>query len=595
MRHVVGLCAAFAVVFAGLAARAQSEPEVWIQIEATPSLVTAQERARAYANEFVDVNGFALASGWYAIALGPQPETQARDRLASLRFERLIPSDAYLVDGQLYVSRFWPVGNADMPQTQPEPASPEPTPEPEVATAPETAPEATPEIVPEPEPVETLAESRRAEQRLTAQERRDIQSALQWFGFYSAGIDGAFGPGTRGAISAWQTDQAEDPTGVLRTDQRARLIDGWQAALARIGLAPHVDEEAGISIDLPLGLVRFDSYAPPFAQFLPQDGSEVQVLLISQPGDQSALAGLYEILQSAAIMPMDGPRGIRGRSFEIRGRNTQIETYAYAEQSGDHVKGFVATWPQARGSEMVPVLAAMKSSFRSTGAQVLDPGMVPIDDGKRETLLGGLAPRKPVMSRTGFFFDASGLVVTVTEVVDGCDRVSIDGGLDMDVVFSDSALGLAALRPRVALAPMGHAKFAAALPGARAEVAVAGFSFESALSRPVMTFGSFESATGLSGETSVARLALAPLPGDAGGPVIDRNGAVLGMLVPRSAPGARQLPEDVSFLLPASEIVARLDTAGLASAPAEPALLPLAPEDMTRLGSEMAVMVSCWK
>lgn len=570
---------------------ARAQDQVWIQIEATPSQTTALERVRAYANEFVDVAGFSLATGWNVIALGPLDPDRARERMANLKFERLIPADSFLADGRNYVARFWPEGAA-----LPVPTPPAPEPQPDIVTEalPQQAePAATPD--PQPTPPETLAESRRAEQRLTREERRDIQSALQWAGFYNSGIDGAFGPGTRGAIANWQSAQGVDPTGVLASDQQARLLEGWREDLARIGLATHTDADAGISIDLPLGLVKFGSYSPPFVQFDPQADSGVQVLLISQPGDQSALAGLFEILQSAAIMPMDGPRALRGRSFEITGRNSQIESYAFAEQSGTQVKGYVLSWPLARASEMVPVLAAMKSSFRSTGPQVLDPGMVPLEEAQRAALMVGLMPRKPALSRSGFYVDAAGSVVTTSEVVAQCDRISIDGGQDMDLVFNDTALGLAALRPRTALAPLGYARLAQALPQGRAELAVAGYSFEQALSRPVMTFGTFEAAEGLDGSEGLARLGLAALPGDAGGPVIDRNGAVLGLLRPRDSDGTRQLPEDVAFLTPAPSIAARLAQAGITAEIAAPALTPLSPEDMTRLGANMAVMVSCWR
>jgi len=575
---------------------ARAQDQVWLQIEATPSLATATERARAYGNEFVDVAGFSLNSGWYVIVLGPMPRDAAQERLANLRFERLVPNDSFLTDGRTFASRFWPLGDAAMPEAQPEPAPEpvaEPTPEPTPAPAPE--PLQTAEPAPPTEPLETLAESRRAEAALSRDERREIQIALQWFGYYNSGIDGAFGPGSRGAISAWQTDKAAEATGVLTTRQRADLIAAWRGAVAEIGLANHVDAEAGISIDLPLGLIAFGKYAPPFVQFDPANDSGVQVLLISQPGDQAALAGLYEVLQSASIMPMDGPRALRGRSFEISGRSTEVESYAFAEQSGSQIKGYVVSWPLARASQMVSVLAAMKGSFRSTGPKVLDPGLVPLDEAQRAALMVGLAPRKPVLSRSGFYIDDKGAVATLAEAVTGCERVSIDGGIDMQVVFSDTALGLALLRPETALSPLGVAGLASALPDTPGEVAVAGYSFETALSRPVMTFGRFESAQPLDGAGALARLGLTALPGDLGGPVIDRNGAVLGMLMPRPDTGARQLPEDVAFLLPAPALAARLAEASQRSRIAEPALLPLAPEDMTRIGNELAVMVSCWR
>ena len=58
--------------------------------------------------------------------------------------------------------------------------------------------------------------------------------------------------------------------------------------------------------------MQFDHYEPPFVHYGERGGSGVRVLLISQPGDQSTLFGLYDILQTLEIVPLDGERE-RGR------------------------------------------------------------------------------------------------------------------------------------------------------------------------------------------------------------------------------------------------------------------------------------------
>lgn len=55
-------------------------------------------------------------------------------------------------------------------------------------------------------PARVTSPAEREEQALglTAADRRRVQSGLRAAGAYSGGIDGAFGPGTRRGISAWQ-------------------------------------------------------------------------------------------------------------------------------------------------------------------------------------------------------------------------------------------------------------------------------------------------------------------------------------------------------------------------------------------------------
>ena len=50
---------------------------MWVQIEAQPNLTDATDRARVYAADLPDVNGFRMGSGWYAIALGPYARSDA--------------------------------------------------------------------------------------------------------------------------------------------------------------------------------------------------------------------------------------------------------------------------------------------------------------------------------------------------------------------------------------------------------------------------------------------------------------------------------------------------------------------------------------
>lgn len=576
--------------WAGVAAAQQFASQVWIQIEARNSLAGAEERLRDWAGAMPDVAGFALASGWYAIALGPYPADEAAARLAELRAMGRIPRDSFIADGRVYRSQFWPVGAA-LAAPAPAPVVPAPiaTPEPAAPTV------AAPAPVPAPAPVETLADARRAEAALSREDRLDIQRALQWAGVYSAAIDGAFGPGTRAAISAWQSAQGAEPTGVLLTAERLALIDGWRSDLAAIGLERIRDDEAGIEIDLPLGLVAFDRYTPPFAQYLSRDDSGVQVWLISQPGDQEALYGLYDLLQSLAVVPSEGPRNRRPRGFDIAGRNADVETFAQADLGQGTIRGFLITARTADATRTARILSAMKASFRPFGDRVLDPGLVPLDEATRAGLLSGIEVRRPDRAASGFYADAGGQVLTALANVEGCARITLDAGTEATVVARDTATGVALLRPSVPLAPPGFAALAGALPNPGSDVAVAGFSFGIDLPLPTMTFGRFDAPTGLDGATTQARLTLPALAGDAGGPVLGPDGTVIGVLQPRLEDPARVLPAEVSFAAPTPAILAALAAQGAMLSAAAPVPGLMAPEDLTTLGTAMAVQVACWK
>ncbi|MBD1203725.1 MAG: trypsin-like peptidase domain-containing protein [Rhodobacteraceae bacterium] len=577
----------FAVLTLGLfllspgQADAQQSGQVYLQIEAKPTEAEARYRAEAWTALFDDVNGFVLTSGWHVIALGPFERADAVARLDSLKRENLIPRDSFVNDAASYRARFWPPeGNA------PPAAISE-----ETATAPETPPEPAPQPT---QPDETPEEARASEELLTQQERELIQIALEWFGFYDSAIDGAFGRGTRASMTAWQEANGFEATGVLTTLQRGTLVANFQSEQAALGLETVTEPEAGVEVILPTALVAFDHYEPPFVHFTAKDGSDdLRITLISLPGDQAALYALYDTLQTLTIMPTTGPRERGERSFTLRGESGTIISQAYAELSRGLVKGWIVTWNPAADLPMDRILPAVEASFRPVGDRALDPGIVPMDGATKAGLLAGLEVRKPRLSASGFFVDGAGRVLTHAAAVAQCARVTLDTTTEASVTFTDPTTGIALLTPASPVAPPATAEFQLAPDRIGAEIAVAGYSYGEVLPAPVLTFGTLAAAEGLQGEQGLKRLALTALPGDAGGPVVDNTGAVLGLLLPATDDPARILPDGVSFAATGPAIATALAAQGVTLAQsARQGALP--PEDLARQTARMTVLVSCW-
>lgn len=602
------------VLFASLfiATMAEAQQSFWVQLEANRTLREAEAAARRYAQSMPDVNGFRLgASGWYTIALGPYTEAAATARLLELRGSATIPGDSYISDGATYVQQFWPVGVnalADTPTAEPA-TDPEPAttagPEAEPAAEPEPVAQATPE--PEPMPLEeTRAEALASERTLDREAREALQVALQWEGFYRSLIDGDFGPGTRGAMAAWQAAKGYDDTGVLTTRQRAELIKGYTDVLASMGLGAIIDDQAGIAITIPAAMVEFTRYEAPFAHYEGDQG--VRVVLISQRGDKATLYGLYDILQTLSVVPTEGERSRRDSDFTIEGTDDKIISYTYATLADGAVKGFMLVWPQgpkvtdpetgALSYEIdrrrAIVLDAMRSSFASTGARALEDNAGLDTATQSIDLISGLEIRRAEKSRSGFFVSPDGAVVTTTEAVEGCARITLDESYDATVSATDAGLGLALLTPTEPLAPMAVGAFLGVEPRLQSELAVAGYSYGGRLSSPTLTFGTLADVKGLSGEADVARLAIRAQDGDTGGPVLDQGGAVVGMLLASGSGDGRLLPADVGFAAKSQALAEFLATHGVVVAATEPGGV-LTPYDLSALAADMTVLVSCWK
>ncbi|NNE52657.1 MAG: peptidoglycan-binding protein [Sulfitobacter sp.] len=562
-------------------AQSAADNVVWVQIEAQPSLAEAMRSARNYAADIEDVNGFALGGGWYAIALGPYRRADAELVLRTYRRDRLIPRDSYLQLTSRFRSQFWPVGANVLSQTAvTPPAAPQPQEETETAEAAQTQPAD-----------ETVAEARRSESALNRQERRDLQTALKWAGFYAAAIDGAFGRGTRQSMSDWQAANNFEPTGVLTTLQRAALIRQYNAVLEDLDLKSVRNDRAGIQIMLPTAEVTFSRIAPPFVHYDSSGDIGAQVLLISQPGDQNTLFGLYDIMQTLEIVPLEGPRERLKSSFTLVGANDRIVSETRATLSDGQIKGFTLIWPAGDEARRTRLVEEMAKSFTRL-PDVLDPAAGG-DAEQAIDLVAGLQLRKPRLSRSGFFIDRNGAVATTSEVVQGCSRVTIDGDTEAEVLADAADKGIALLKPRAALAPLAVAAFSADTPRLQSEVSVAGYSYEGVLSAATLTFGTIADLRGLEGEDELNRLSLTAQEGDTGGPIFDGSGNVIGLLLPRDTQG-KLLPVDVHFALDTAAIAEVASNAGL-SLSASDRTESIAPRDLRIAAQGMTVLVSCWE
>lgn len=576
---------------------ALAQEQAWVQIESYPYEAKARARAATYAGEFDNVQVF-KRKGWHAIVLGPYSPEEAAGQLSELRRAGRVPSDAFVADGDIFESEAVLVAPAEA-------ASPEAAPDMVTETAATPAVEAVVEPVAAPvaevavettvEPDETVKEARASEAALSKEDRSALQKALQWYGFYDAKIDGAFGPGTRKSMAAWQEANGFEPSGVLTSRQRSTLVANHAADLAEFGFETVTEAEAGIEITLPLSLVSFDRYEPPFVHFVEANGSGLQVLLISEPGGVEALAGLYDILQTLEVVPETGERARKDRSFTIEGVSDKVQSLAYAETKDGMVKGYLVVWNPADADRMTRILPVLRASFRAVGDKALDPGLVPMDDAARAGMLAGLEMRHPARVATGFFVDEAGHLATSLANVTGCTKVTIGAETEAAVLAQDDRNGIALLTAMAPMAPKAVARLGNATPRPGSEIAVAGYSYGARLPAAVLTFGSFDAAEGLLGEAGQIRLAAPLMAGDMGGPVLDAAGAVVGLAIPVPDGAAKKLPEGMALGADAAALAALMQSAGVAAAyPATEGGPALDPDALNSAALGMTVQVSCW-
>ncbi|PIE06508.1 MAG: hypothetical protein CSA74_12125 [Rhodobacterales bacterium] len=306
------------------------------------------------------------------------------------------------------------------------------------------------------------------------------------------------------------------------------------------------------------------------------------------------------------MVPKDGPRQRRERDFTIEGANSELISYTYAKLTDGAVKGFMLIWPQGAritaedGSESYEVdrrralvLDAMRQSFAPIPGAAL-PDNAGLDQAEQSIdLVSGLKIRKAERARSGFFVTEQGDVLTTLEAVQNCGSVTLEDAYPANIVATDEQLGLALLRPQTPLAPMAIAELLNFDPRIGSELAVAGFSYGGRLPSPTLTFGTLAETRGLAGETEISRLNVTVQDGDAGGPVLDQGGAVIGMLLAAPTEG-KLLPQGVGLTAKGTALAEFLAANGVTATMTQ-IQGALTPYDLTNNAANMTVLVSCWK
>lgn len=179
----------------------------------------------------------------------------------------------------------------------------------------------------------------------------------------------------------------------------------------------------------------------------------------------------------------------------------------------------------------------------------------------------GKEPEKVKRSGSGFFV-SSRAIVTNQHVVDGCTRVTVNNEEDSaNIVASDKANDLAILfsdSPSIDFLELTDTSVALG-----DDLKVYGYPLRSVLSPTIhLTKGSVSSLAGLQGNTAYFQMTAPIQPGNSGGPVINKNGMVVGVTTSTLSPKFAlselgMIPQGVNFAVRSSMVTNLMEVYGI--------------------------------
>lgn len=245
------------------------------------------------------------------------------------------------------------------------------------------------------------------------------------------------------------------------------------------------------------------------------------------------------------------------------------------------------TATQAAASNWQPKTAAQSGS--GPGGSTADSGGSNGDPSRQ-------APVSAQPDSTGSGFRvALGAVVTNHHVIDGCGRLRVNG-VAAQVRGSDPRSDLALLAVTL---PGPSARLRAQRAAMGETVAVAGYPLRGLLSGLNMTTGTLSSLSGLGGDTRYLQITAPVQPGNSGGPMLDSNGNLMGVVVSKLdaiklAKITGDIPQNVNFAINVNVLRSFLDANNVDydSANSDKKLPPTA---IAEKAKGFTVLVECWK
>jgi peptidoglycan hydrolase-like protein with peptidoglycan-binding domain len=531
----------FIFVIWGYSAMGQLAPDryVWIQIEAQPNRAAAMTRIKTYKQEISNVVGFEIEGGWFGIALGPYKSDAADTLLAKLKKSELIPRDSFVARGVTYGRQFYAPRSSI----------------PKLATA-QSLTETKTDLETELSGTDNLELTKISENALTFDEKRYLQRALAWASHYQGKIDGLYGPETRRAMKDWQIENKYPKTGIMTPSQRGIILNNFTPVMTRLNLAPVTNLRAGITLLVPRGIMGSAQYDAPFVRFEATDTSNTQIILISQVGDAKRLRALFEVIQTLNIVPKGGALKLDEAGFSIETSNNELFTTGFAKLIDGEIKGAILVWPTKDEAQRLRLKEQIFGSFDSfkgvlPEAEFFETGLLPKD------ILSGLQIRQPIFARSGIFLNAQGMVLTASQDLEICGSIEVGFGTQVKIKASNSYVTV--LSPMENISPPAISSFQLGPLKAPRRITAGGYSYGGSLGSPTLTRGLLQDLKDLTNDRNISRLEINTLPGDAGGPIYNSGGAVIGILLPKREDPNRQLPDDVHFAANLDLIISLLD------------------------------------
>jgi S1-C subfamily serine protease len=377
------------------------------------------------------------------------------------------------------------------------------------------------------------------------------------------------------AVTKFETREGFDGDGVLEANERRRLNSYTDRFLAELGI--EIVQHPASGAKLPVPKAKFNVSTTVEKGFAYERNDETLSLnLVAYPASERSFESLFDRFSTSTSTRQVDYKVLRGNFFVTSGTFKGRSFYTWMSRVASGTTGFTLTWSREIDTfgRKLSVFLANAFDPMDTGPGSDRPGSV---EDNNEMFSGtpeaGSAPlESSTTNGTGFFISTAGHLVTNAHVVERCRqiRVRLPGAQwsRADLVSAREDIDLALLRTKER-ASAGVARIRSSSSVKLGEDAIAfGFPLTGALSADGnLTVGNISSLSGWQSDRTKFQISVPVQPGNSGGPLVDRSGLVIGVIVEKLdaleiAKVTGDIPQNVNFAIKSDVLVEFLEWIG---------------------------------
>jgi hypothetical protein len=359
---------------------------------------------------------------------------------------------------------------------------------------------------PAPADKQAVTAAQSAFEALPEAERKAIQDDLSWTGLYNGTTSGSFGGLTMRALQGFQRAANVPDDGVLNQATRKLLADRAGEARARVGFKVIADSRSGVRIGVPTSVLTKPGAAPTGSRWQSADGRITLDTRVEKEPD--TLETLYDKTIRPAANRKVTYKLLKPDFFVATGETATGKFYTRMAKAEDgRLRGFSVGYDKALAGGFDRIVIAIANSFEPFPAATAPAAQAPA--------AAATLPSLPTERGATGLLLGGGQILTASAALAGCKSLAI-GGQPARIAASDAASGLALVAATAAARAPAMALSGAKLADAAAVVVL---SADSKGTRVLPGSGSGDAAI------------KTPLqPGGGGSAVLDRTGALIGLV-----------------------------------------------------------------